>query len=286
MEKFLDFTQMAHLLVGFDFSEKFKDSLRIQKVLIVVKYSNLFVLIFGFLQMLLYLIIEGFAGQMFIDTIYLIILNIHGIFKVFMELKYAKKIKDFINRIDDVYKQDLGGHSTEHGLKFAEFSTKVWWILYIIASLMPVMQIVIKFIKYFITPAEYLRSSEIFLFGCYFPFDSYNYLPWTFIYTCVIHLRTINTCVVLDHVAIFKTILLTNCFEKLGEDVKEAINGSESRGFLETKKIMANTIDVHNKLLEFCAELNDFYKHIFSLSAMTDTFILATVGYMSAVSFN
>lgn len=285
MENFLNFIRKSHLLVGFDFDLKFIDNWKISWILTFIKYSNLTILIIGLIQMLLYLIIEGLSGQMFIDTIYLMILTIHGITKILIEMVYLEKMKIFISRIDEVYKTNFGGYLTKDGQKYSKFAARTWSGLFVFAVLMTVMQFAVKFVKYLIQSPTNIRNPEAFLFGCYFPFDSYNYVPWILIYMFIVYLRAISTCLFSDHIAIFKIIMLTNCFERLAEDLKEVIDGHKRREFSDTGKMLKNIVDVHNKLIEFCAELNEFYKYLFGLSALTDTFILATIGYMCIVRF-
>lgn len=284
MEKFLNIIQKSHLLIGFDFEGRFRNNNQISKFLTFIKYSNLIILITGFLQMLTYITSADSSDSLFMDTTLQLILSFHGIFKVISELLYFDGIKKFLSRIDEVYKTNLRGYSTENGNKLMDKMAKFTLAFYFASNMMPVLEFSSGLISYLLSHPEDMRTKPIFQFGCYFPFDKYNYLPWTLIYMLIIHLRILNTLTVFDQIAVFKTLYLANCFERLADDLKEVIDGSNNRKLSETKKMLGNIVDVHNKLIAFCAELNEFYKYVLLLFGSGDAFIVAVVAYMSVVS--
>jgi hypothetical protein len=55
------------------------------------------------------------------------------------------------------------------------------------------------------------------------------------------------------------TVFLSMCFEELAYEVKDVINKSKDRSFLDTKKKLRNSVQIHQQLIDYSKELNSLY---------------------------
>jgi hypothetical protein len=60
---------------------------------------------------------------------------------------------------------------------------------------------------------------------------------------------------------------LAASFDELGDKVKEVINGTENRSFFETKRMLAECVDLHSQLIKLADESNSFYG-VFNLTVL------------------
>jgi len=225
MKRFILYLEKTLYLIGIDINGKFISNRVLSRRLKILRLTNLVFMAIVFLQALIYILNSDWNDPVIVDTI------LHAIFfntafsRILIFMIYIPEIKILINSVDQVYKNDLCKIANENRAALVESMSKIGVRMVNLLSSLPMIVFVSGSIKILVFWIRNEKPSHIFLFRLYFPFDPYDHLLWTHIYTCYVDWLSIFASQISDQLLVLVTTsYITACFEKLADNIKEIID--------------------------------------------------------------
>lgn len=164
-----------------------------------------------------------------------------------------------IRSIESCYKINFKFSIRGKGGKFVEKFGNVGVAVCGIFFAIPILKIIEGTVRMLISLYAHTRPEGLLLNILYWPFDPYDYLPWTFYYDMLKLFFAMAPALLGNQLMVSTTVFLSMCFEELAYEVKDVINESKNRSFLETKKKLKNLVQIHQQLIDYSKELNSIY---------------------------
>ena len=258
---FLSFIKLNLFLFGIDYDQKFAGYPKTTLILKFWKLLNPLLMIIGSIQLWIFFmqlsedstvleiiivvfallfVAKSFAGYLTLVTTWTSLLKLmQNIEKVY--LKVAKSDQTIEN---------------EQNVKSAySFSLKMFVMIF--SSV--VIHFVGNLVKVVIAVVTDSHPGNLSIMNLWFP----DFLKdsWLFVavYDPLIMLLLCLSNLIVPQLVFITSAYLAASFDKLGDKVKDVIEGTENRSFLETKRKLAECVDLHSDLIELADESNRLY---------------------------
>lgn len=258
MRKYFQLIKKFLLPLGFDVDGKFRESPRISRGLFLLKWINLVVMIIGLVQIWLFVFFGDFSDALYLQTVLIAAFGTQGVLKFVIFIRNIDRMIALQENIECCYNRKLSQARFEENLFFKYIKRFAIGVFYVNLSTVTCIHFIylIRIIIGFVTNSH---PGTVFFYKLYWPFDGYDFLPLTFIYSFLVLTLFEISAFMIDQLAILATTSLAICFEKLGDEIREIIDESDSRTFNETREKLTKCVDSHNQLIEFSNELNSIY---------------------------
>jgi len=261
MKSFFDFIKLNFLLIGLDVDEKLSLHPKLSLILKIFKHFIPILIIVSSVQILVYFfsITEDnstpqiatsfmdllFVPQVIVGYLTLIITRTSSVNLIKNIEEIYQKVTKNEQRIED---EEIVQKAFSFGLKFFIMMTGVIGL-----------NAVIILAKIFISALTQTDPENVTSMYMWFPaclkdsslflalYNSFVLLLYSFFISAVPQLIFITSA------------YLAASFDKLGDKVKEVIDGTEERSFLETKKKLAECVNLHSELVKLADESNRLY---------------------------
>lgn len=282
MEKYFRFIKKVLLLYGFIPDESCQTHPAMKRALSAWKCFNLLLMTVGLFQIWLHTISRGKLNHMVIIGSVAGSIGIQGVLKLSVLFLSHKDMMELIMDIDRLYNKHFELASSE---SFLNFIGKVGIKIFTVNIVLAIFTITGSFSILLMSLITGDRPNGVFSVDLYFPFNEYDYLPWTLFYVTYIQYSQFFAQLVVDHLVVIAAAHLVISFDRLADEVKDVINGSDKRPFHETKLRLAKCVDFHNQLIEYCNKLNRvFGVSLFAFIAQA-SIILCFLGFLTIVRF-
>jgi len=285
MEIYLKFIKDTSLLLGFDLDNRLASKPKIAKALTIWKFLVPMFFIIILFQLFGNQHLPNLGYHQRIISFLTILVTIQGILRFFVIYMGISKMMNLIKRIDDLQKTRFQGRVSAHGTNFIQMIWKIGTITSRVIVFAPMLYVVIGNVKILISFIMKTPLDEIMVIGLYWPFDPYNYLPWTFIYIYVMEFLKTTTVLITDHVTILTTACLSLCFESLASEVEDIFKGAKNRAFRETKQKLIDFVEVHIQLRKLCDELNSLHGISLLTFFVLQSVVTCILGFEAMVSY-
>ncbi|KAG5683511.1 hypothetical protein PVAND_012785 [Polypedilum vanderplanki] len=266
------------LFFGFDIDGNLQNFPRLLRFLKFWKYIVTILLFLGILQVFTFIIFHDPSDFQYLLTVFVAILSIESITKwILMNLNW--------NRMELLYKNIIEFHDINYGkinskneriLKIISRFITIYFVFDISANLFEYVTILLQIYSDFVNQTY----TEIkFSFGLYWPFNSENHRLIILFYMFSLPLLFAAIVLMIDQFMIFTIAYLAICFDRLGDEMIEIIDGSEYRAFRDTKKMLAKCVDKHNQLIVLCDEMNLIYGANSIVYFVPTSFLMCLLGF-------
>lgn len=285
MQSYLKFIKDTSLLLGFDLDNRLESKPKVAKLLTIWKFIVPIFYVINLFQLFGYLHSPNLGYHQRIISFLTILVTIQGILRFFVIYMGIAKMMNLIKKIEKLQKTRFKENHSVSGSKFIEIIQKIGTITSRVIVFAPMIYVIIGNVKIFISFVMKTPLDEIMVIGLYWPFDPYNYLPWTFIYIYLMEFLKTTTVLITDHVTILTTACLSLCFESLANEVEEIFKGAKNRSFRDTKQKLIDFVEVHIQLRTLCDELNGLHGISLLTFFVLQSVVTCILGFEAMVSF-
>ncbi|KAL7012425.1 hypothetical protein ACKWTF_014843 [Chironomus riparius] len=273
---FLNFIKSIYFLFGCDVDQRFSRNSKISLILKLWRFLQPTIMIIGTLQLWIYFcLLSKDTSALEIASIILDILFFTKSFAGFLTVVICHKSSiKLIHKIDRIYtkitKDTQNIEDEEIVKKVYSFSIKI----FIMLSFMILSSFLGSLGKIIIAVVTNTHPTNLSIMSLWMP--EYLKNSWLFV---VIHNTLTVTLFSLGNIFASEVIYITSAyltasFDKLGDKVKDVIDETEDRPFLETKRMLSECVDIHSELIKL-ADLSNRLYGPFSLILL----LLVSVGF-------
>lgn len=259
MERNLKIIKKSLILLGFDIEKKFIENPLISNALKCLRLVTLVAVISTITQSFVFFYVSLLDDPNKWRALTSMLYSTNSLLVFFSMFKNIDDMMELIRSIESCYKLKFKDNIRGHGGKFAEKFGKVGASVCGTFFAIPILKIFEGTVRMLISLYTGIRPQGLFLSILYWPFDPYDYLPWTFYYDMLKLFFAMAPALLGNQLMVSTTVFLSMCFEELAYEVKDVINGSRNRSFLDTKRKLRNSVQIHQQLIEFSKELNSLY---------------------------
>ena len=285
MQIYLKFIKDTSLLLGFDIDNRFASKPYLTKILTFWKFLVPAFYIINLFQLFGYLHSPNLSYHQRIISFLTILVTIQGILRFLVLYLGIAKMMNLIRKINELQRIRFKEQLSAHGNKFLKLIWTIGTVTSRVIVFAPLVYVVIGSFKILISFVMKTKLDEIMVIGLYWPFDPYNYLPWTFIYIYLMEFLKTTTILITDHVTILTTACLSLCFESLSSEVKEIFESAKNRSFNGTKQKLIDFVEVHIQLRKLCDELNGLHGISLLTFFVLQSLVTCILGFEAMVGF-
>jgi hypothetical protein len=282
-DKFLELIRKLFLISGIDIDGRFQSRPRIARFLSIWRRFIPVFIIVGVFQIWIKIIFFPSGDSINLTTFLLGMLGLHVIFKLYMMNKHNAEMMTQLSQIHEFHTINYGQLHTKSE-KLLKFIYRQAYSV-IVLTLISCQLIYISLITHLLFDAIQGVETEIqFLFQLYLPFAETDHRIFVTFYTMALQNSISVSTFVVNNLATYTVTYLSICFDRLTEEFREVINGSDARAFRETKKMLAAFIDKHNQLIEICEKVNSIYGTTLLIFTVQVSMLICMMGFHILVS--
>jgi hypothetical protein len=278
MEVYFDFIKKVFLTFGFDIENRYKGRPRVSIPLKILKFSILIYLFVGVLQCWIYSCALMFSTKGSLKTAMVGFFSARS-FLIF--LIFIFKLEDIVKLMRTIHEAYVTFDESGDSEYFKKVQKISKWVFYVnMTSIWSYgLSAAANYLTYIINPTG--DMSEILSYELFWPFNVN--LPLVIFHMCCFgHFFQITT-LAMNQLLIYSTIYLSTCFDRLGEELRQAIDESDIRGLEETKKRMANCVETHNNLIHSAELLNSLFGPFLVLFIVEASILICFLGFLAIV---
>lgn len=258
---FINFIKSIFFLFGCDVDQKFAKNSKMSFILRLWRLLQPTIMIIGTIQLWIYFyLLPKETSALEIASMILDILAFTKSFTGYLTIAvYCKSSVKLVHKIDKIYtKMIRDGQKIEE----EEIVKKVYSFcirIFVMLSFMLLSSFLASLLKIIIAVATDTVPENLSLMSLWMPESFKNsWLFVTFYNSFMLSLISLGN-ITASMVVYITSAYLTASFERLGNKVKEFIDGSENRSLLETKREFAECVDLQSELIQLADESNRLY---------------------------
>jgi hypothetical protein len=259
MDQFLRIIKNLLFALGVDIDRKFQAQVRVQRAFLAWRATVFSMMVLSMVQILYDIRTTEAKGIVYCLTVYEAIILAQGIFNFILVMTRIREIFTLCKKLKNFYADNYGALEKKQEKKMAAiFGFLI--IGFIVLVLSGEINILLSVTK--VTKSHLIKGvplDEIEVPQSFWPFHARFYLPWTFPYMSVYVIIKVCAVTVIHQLFMMSAVQLSFCFDKLGDEVKEVIDGSLTRAFRDTKEMLAKCVDRHCQLIEFYNEISALF---------------------------
>jgi len=287
MRTFFDFIKLIFLLFGFDVDGKLSPSARISTILNFWKFINPILMVIGSIQLWIY--ISKLSKDNSTIEVAITILDVpffvQAVVGYLTLITTGKSSIELIRKIEKIYEEITKNGQKIEDEEIVKNAHSIGNKIFGIITGVIVLNCLVNSVKIFVAYLTDTHPGELFFpISFWFPEYFHRSLLFLTIYnTFVLMLFNFSTLVVPELIFI-TSAYLAESFDRLGDKVKEAIDGTENRSFLETKRTFAVCVDLHNELIKLADESNMLYGYFNFILLFVVSISICLLGIMTMVN--
>jgi len=276
MKTFISFIKLVYFLFGYDVDGKFTQNPRIYPILILWRFLQPIIMIIGSIQ--LWIIFILLSEETSTVEIALIILDLvfftKSLIGCLTVIATVQSSIQLIHKIDKTYKKITKNYLEIEDEKIVKKIYSFGFKMFIMITTMVLLSFVGGLMKVFIAIATDSVPENISILKLWLPDFLENSWLFVAIYDSFILMMYSFSNIFASELVLITSAYLAASFDKLGDKVKEVIDGTEDRSFLETKRKLAECVDLHSELIKLADDSNRLYG-VFNLTFV----ILISMGF-------
>ena len=257
---FFQFIKIMFLFFGFDLDGNFASSPNISTILRLWMFLNPILMIIGMIQLWIYLIlmpIDSMASEITI-IIFSILFALNSFAGYLTIIATRKSSINLMMDIEKNYSKTTNSSLIEdEDIVKSSFSMGLKFFAMIIGSV--VLNLVTCLGKIAIGIFTNSDPGNLSMMLMWYPAVLENSHLFVAIYDPLLMLLFCVSNLFVPEMIFITSAYLTASFDKLGDKVKDVIDGTENRSFLETKRKLAECVDLHSELIKLTDESNKLY---------------------------
>jgi hypothetical protein len=256
--KLFKLIRMIFLFFGVDMDGRFEGNPRISRALTIWRRFIPVFMTLGMVQIWIKLLCFTPAGKTFLTTFFVGVLGFQSLLKSYMMNQRIDEMTFQLSKIHAFHTVNYGQLDTK-GEKLIKLVYRCCFGMFVFLVVSCNLIYFVNLIKIIVDGSLGMKTIIKYGFKIYWPFDESNHRIIVLLYTSLL-LNVIEFCTfVIDQMSTYTAAYLAICLDRLGEEFRELIDGSDARAFRETKKMLAACIDKHNQLIEICEKVNSIY---------------------------
>jgi hypothetical protein len=261
MKTFFEFIKFNFLLLGFDVDQRFLLRPRLSKILKVFKLFIPILIIVSSVQIIVYFFsITDDNSTLQIATSFLDVLFVPQVIIGYLTLITTRTSSvRLIQRIQEIYqnitKNELKIEDEEIVQKSYSFGLKFFMMMTGVIGL----NAVIILVKIFISAVTQSEPGNVTAMYMWFPAFLEDFSLFLAVYNSIVLVLYIFCILAVPEMIFITSAYLAVSFDRLSDKVKEVIDETENRSFLDTKRKFAECIDIHSDLIKLADESNSLY---------------------------
>jgi len=283
---FINFIKFIFLLFGCDVDQKFSQNPRISIILELWMFLQPTMMIIGSIQLwICFILLPNETSALEISSVILDLLFFTKSFIGYLTVMATKQSSiKLIHKIEKTYQKITKNEQT---IKDERIVKKVYSLcikIFISIVVMVLMNLAAGLVKILLAILTNSQPEKLSILSLWLPDFLEN--SWFFV---TIYSSFILMLFGLGNIFVSELIFVTSAylaasFDKLGDKVKEVIDGTENRSFLETKKKFAECVDFHSELIELADELNRLYGYFNLTFVILISMAFCMIGIMIMIS--
>lgn len=271
MKAFCEVINKVLVILGFDIFGRYRH--KISFLMSAIKYFNLSILTIGLVLIWLYILDQDPSANTIIQLLNALHGTICGI--RFLTICFnGTEIGKFITSLRKTYDENFGSKPKTKFLRLLpRFSIPIFFVNVALIIINNGIQIVRMFICYLTG----IKITDAFAVKFWWTFDPYDHILPVFTFQLYVHVLWQLTAGIMDGLVVFSVSLLTECFHKLGEEIKEVIDGD----FEDKKERLKKLIDIHCELIDFHKRLESLFGIAIFVVFFVSSLAICILGFMA-----
>lgn len=261
MNTFINFIKLIFFLFGYDVDGKFLHSAKISLIIKIWGILQPTAMIIGTIQLWIYFcLLSKETAALEIASIILDLLFFTKSFVGYLTIIIAKQTSiKLIHKIDRAF---LKITKNEQKIEDEKIVKKVYSFcikIFIMISIMVLMNFVAGLVKIFIAILTKSHPEHLSILSLWLP--TFLKDSWIFVavYNSFILMLFSLSNIFASELIYITSAYLAASFDKLGDKIKIVIDETDNRSFLETKRKLAECVNLHSELIELADESNLLY---------------------------
>jgi len=258
---FYEFIKLNFLFFGIDVDQKFSSSPQVSRILKLWQFLNPILMIIGSIQlwMNLFLLLDNGSILELPTIAFGIIFVVNGFAGYFTVIATQKLSIRLIQNVEIVFTKITKNHQQIENNEIVKnvFSSGLKFHRIITGSV--VLNLALTLMKIIMAMATSSGPGNLSVMLLWFPEFLQN--SWVFIavYDPLMMLLFCLSNLFAPELNFITSAYLAASFDKLGDKLKEVIDGTETRSFLDTKRKLVECVDIHSELIKLADESNRLY---------------------------
>lgn len=261
MKTFYSFIKLNFLLFGFDVAKKYPKSSLISLLLKLWMFLNPAMMFIGAIQLWI-----SFISLSWDSSILLIVGALYDLlflarsFSGYSTIILTKRSSiELIHKVEKVFAKITKNRNKIDDEKIVKNAYNLGFRTYVAVTSLVVFNFVMSLVKILIAVLTNSEPGKILLMSMWFPEFIKDYSLFIAIYEPVFLIIYSLSNLAASQLVFITSAYLSASFDRLSYKVKEVINGTEGRSFLETKRMLAECVDLHSELINLAEESNRLF---------------------------
>lgn len=244
------------LVIGFDFDGKYQKYKIVSFGLKLIKLINMICILLATFQCLTYFFSENLSDVGTLGSGAFGLYSVQTIVKIFV---YFAAIDKFHQLTMDVIKTYKKFKPSKNDDKFFTKAYKYCPKIFFFNVFNLSFYSLIGLVK--LTVAKWTGTSvgSVFPYKAYWPFDPYEYLPWTLFYNAYTNVMTDFVSMICEQLFVFVVSHMVVSFERLGDELDVIIQQINRVPADVIKSKLPRCIDLHNELIGYSKVVNSLF---------------------------
>ena len=261
MKTFYNFIKFNFLLLGFDVDGKYSSNPRMSIVLKLWKILNPILMIIGSVQLLTFFLLlskESSAVEVTMIT-FGSLFAVNSFAGYLTVVATSKSSMNLIRNIEKIYTKITENERTIEDEETVKSAYSIGLKFFAIITGSVLMNLVTSLIKVFMAMVTDSDPGNLSTMHLWFPAFLGDVWIFVAVYDPFIMMLYCLSNLFVSELVFITSAYLAASFDRLGDKLKEVIDGTENRAFLETKKKFSECVDFHSELIELADDSNKFY---------------------------
>jgi hypothetical protein len=199
-------------------------------------------------------------------------------------IRTRKSAIELIQKIDKTYQKIVKNEQKIENEKIVKIALRIGFTMFFLISGVIVLNCLVNIMKIAIAVLTNSHPSELFLpMSLWFPEYFHKFKLFMTIYDSFVLMLMNFANLVAPELIFITSAYLVAAFDGLSDKVKDVIDGTEGRSFLETKRKLAECVDLHSELIKLADESNRLYGPFNLILLFIVSISICLLGIMSMV---
>lgn len=253
MDGYYNLIKRSFIIMGFDYDLSFQNSPFKLLALNFLKLLNIICLIISTMQCLISVITESISDPRTLGTVAFSVYSIQTLGKLLFYLIASEKVSRLSKDVRVTYNKFKHSEGNE---KFFRKSSKVCSRIFLFNNINLGAYSLIALVRVIQSNIMQKPIDDIFPVRTYWPFDPFDYLPWTLLFNAYTNVMTNIVSMIAEQIFVFVVAHMIAIFDSLNDELMKIIEEIDKESIQVTKKKLEGCIVIHNELIGHAKRVN------------------------------
>lgn len=261
MKTFFSFIRFNFLLFGFDIGKKYSKTSRISALLKIWMFLNPAMMIIGAIQLWVSFLSLTMDSSiiLIVGALYDLLFLARSIFGYSTIILTRNSSIELIQKVEKIFTKITKNSRKIEDEEIVKRAFNLGFRTYMAVTSLIVFNFVMSLVKISIAALTYSDPGNVLLMSMWFPEFLQHLQLFIAIYEPIFLVLFSLSNLAASQLVFITSAYLAASFDELGDKVKDVIDGTENRSFLETKKKLSECVDIHSELIKLADESNRLY---------------------------